>query len=107
MNAPWELPIESQRLGFPGIHSPVILGSPNITGSHNTSRYFYWENSIDGQGAFAKSNDSHKQNMIDNGSNENHDTNIAIFDASDSNSIYSKSTTIQPSSCYALMIIKE
>ena len=34
MNAPWELPIESQRLGFPGIHSPVILG-PNIRGALN------------------------------------------------------------------------
>ena len=61
---------------------------------------------MDGQGAFAKSNDSHKQNLIDDGSNVNYDTNIATFDASDSNSIYSKSTTIQPSSCYALMIIK-
>ena len=80
-------------------HPPVIFG-PNITGTVD------WSNagnpSASGKGAlYWAMVDAAGTHVTDEG----YPANISI-DASRSNSIYGNSTTVQPPSRYALMIIK-
>lgn len=98
MNAPWELPIESQRLGFPGIHSPVILG-PNITGGYSfqTCRGGVYSGALISGPIYRTAY---------NGNNNSGNYSGVSLDASSDKATYGLSETIQPSSNYVLIIIK-
>lgn len=99
MNAPWELPIESQRLGFPGIHSPVILG-PNISGKMNNFYGELWaDDAVDG--CFTK----FENGQVKSNQQQWYSAPVLVFDASLSNAKYSRES-FQPESSYALIIIK-
>ena len=94
----WE-EIASERvlMGASSTHAAgttVNAGLPNITGSFAANVYYNTDSKI--SGAFSRSNNNHYIGASDNGT----DVCTFKFDASKSNAIYGRSSTVQPAAYY-------